>query len=438
MAIQDNNISYTLLRRYVACTYGLAYSEVEYVGRENIPTDGAVIFAPNHTNAFMDALTVLSVKRSATVFVSRADVFRNPRMAKLLTFFKIMPIMRMRDGRENLKKNDAIMRKAVDVLEAGVPFCIFSEGTHRMMHSILPLSKGIFRIALQCNDELAGRIPVYIVPMGIEYGSYTRYRSTLTVNVGQPLNVSEFAAAHASLERPEMIMTLRADLWHRMAALFHCVPDNEDYEAALDYCYLKNRAVLADRKMQASPHNVMLANRETVDNLEYLKKNRPDAACGLFDVMREFALARRSAKIDDESLYDCHSAVYWACNIIAMLILAPYILACSIINAPIALIQWLILRMLDDEAFYNSFRFVVVVLLMPLILIVLAVCAAQSISWYGVLAVVLLAAPANIVTDEFVKRLRVMRSDFRLKRLLNKSSRLSAFYEQCKRKRNGW
>ena len=42
-------------------TISSAYSEISIVGKENIPTDGAVIFAPNHTNALMDALSVLII-----------------------------------------------------------------------------------------------------------------------------------------------------------------------------------------------------------------------------------------------------------------------------------------------------------------------------------------------------------------------------------------
>ena len=72
-----------------------------------------------------------------------------------------------------------------------------------MKHSILPLVKGIFRIALQADEVLNGEMPVYIVPIGIEYGNYTRYRSTISVQVGEAFNVSQFNAQHQDKTQPE-------------------------------------------------------------------------------------------------------------------------------------------------------------------------------------------------------------------------------------------
>ena len=56
--IQDYNLWYSLLRYYVDFTLKLSYRNIRYAGRERIPTDGAIIYAPNHTNALMDALVV--------------------------------------------------------------------------------------------------------------------------------------------------------------------------------------------------------------------------------------------------------------------------------------------------------------------------------------------------------------------------------------------
>lgn len=57
--IQDPNKWYSLLRHYVDLSLFQSYREIEYIGLEKIPKDGAVIIAPNHTNALMDALVVL-------------------------------------------------------------------------------------------------------------------------------------------------------------------------------------------------------------------------------------------------------------------------------------------------------------------------------------------------------------------------------------------
>ena len=123
--IQDNDNLYNFLRYYVDLVLKLSYRNVKYVGRERIPTDGAVIYAPNHTNALMDAMVILAMDRKPKVFVARADIFKNPKLYKILTFLKMMPIMRMRDGYEEVKKNNETIERAVEVLRDKVPFCIF-------------------------------------------------------------------------------------------------------------------------------------------------------------------------------------------------------------------------------------------------------------------------------------------------------------------------
>ena len=137
--VQDYDLLYDLLRYYVDFVLKLSYRRVRYVGLDRIPQDGAVIYAPNHTNTLMDAMVILAMTHKAKVFVARADIFRNPKLVKVLTWLKIMPIMRMRDGYYQVKKNQEIFDRAVDVLRDKVPFCIFPEGTHQAKYSSLPL-----------------------------------------------------------------------------------------------------------------------------------------------------------------------------------------------------------------------------------------------------------------------------------------------------------
>lgn len=228
--IQDKDRLYLFLRPYVDWVFRRSYRRFRYIGRENIPTDGAVIFAPNHTNALCDAMAILGIDWRQKVFVARADIFHDPKRAKILTWLKIMPINRVRDGLDEVRHNDETIDRAVDTLRDGVPFCILPEGTHRPKHSLLPLSKGIFRIALQANDTFGQEKPVYIIPVGLEYGDYFHLWDSLTVNIGKPINVTQFAADHAELSYPQLMMALRDELTQRMREQILWVPDDEHYE----------------------------------------------------------------------------------------------------------------------------------------------------------------------------------------------------------------
>ena len=58
--IQDYDRAYSTLFHYVHFSVKQSYRSILQVGEENIPKDGAIIFAPNHTNTLMDALVILT------------------------------------------------------------------------------------------------------------------------------------------------------------------------------------------------------------------------------------------------------------------------------------------------------------------------------------------------------------------------------------------
>lgn len=216
-AIYEKNNRYERWLPLVNRIYRSSFRHLEYVHPERIPDDGAVIFAPNHCNALLDALAILAIDNTRKVFVSRADIFRKPRLAKLLRWLKIMPIRRIRDGIDEVRKNDATMEEAIETLRHRVPFCIMPEGTHRPSYELMPLKKGIFRIAFAADDafnrtEQGRTLPVYIVPVHLHYGSFTHLWTNLSVHFGEPIDITQYANEHTSMSRPEQILALLQNL----------------------------------------------------------------------------------------------------------------------------------------------------------------------------------------------------------------------------------
>lgn len=237
--VYEHNSTYERNRPWVDFIIRHSYRRLQYVGLERIPQDGAIIYAPNHCNALCDALAVLAMDSRPKVFAARADIFRKPRVRKLLTWLKMMPIRRIRDGIDEVRRNDETINLAVETLRNDVPFCIMPEGTHRTKHSLLPLSKGIFRIALQANDAFGAEKPVYIVPVGLEYADYFHLWDSLTLQIGRPINITAYVSEHPDLDRPQLILALREELTERMRETFLWVPDDEHYDS-------RSRALLAN------------------------------------------------------------------------------------------------------------------------------------------------------------------------------------------------
>lgn len=211
--IWEHNRWYSFARPYVDfCTresFGFVKAEGE------LPSSGAVIIAPNHTNTLLDAMLVLQTRKGPTVFGARADIFRKPAAQKALRFLRILPLTRERDGLRSVTDNYKTFDEIDDVLAHGVPFCLFPEGRHTPGRTLQPIQKGIARIAFRSAAERQ----TWVVPTGINYGDFFHFRRTVNIKYGEPIDVNAFLAQHADLSEAQQYQTFRDQLYERISAL---------------------------------------------------------------------------------------------------------------------------------------------------------------------------------------------------------------------------
>ncbi len=408
--IQDRNRLYAFLRHYVDFSLHLAYRDIKYVGKEKIPADGAIIYAPNHTNALMDALVILALDKKQKVFVARADIFRNRKVAKILSFLKIMPIMRIRDGMEEVRKNNETIERSVDVLRDRVPFCILPEGTHRAKHSLLPLSKGIFRIAISASEMMPDHLPLYIVPMGLEYGNYFRFRSSVLIQAGDPINIGDYLRQHEDLTLPETMNLMKEELTERMKSVILYIPDDEYYDATRNICAAVFRTYPRRRTLERR----FAINKEIIANIQRMREDQPCLAAEILEKGNELERLRKEKRISLNSI--AMNRPFWSrlIKLLLLVITLPYTVPAAILTSPITAVSaWLFTKM-KDRAFFNSIRFVLTLVLWPLLLIIYAVIAYCTIPWEWALGITLALVPATVICQDAYRLLRLIVSDIYL------------------------
>ena len=429
--IQDYNLGYSILKPYVDFLIKCSYNKILHVGRENVPTDGAIILAPNHTNTLMDALVVLASDNRRKVFVARADIFRVPILAKIFAFFKIMPIMRQRDGFRAVKQNQEIIDKAVDVLKDKVPFCIFPEGTHQAKYSLLPISKGIFKIAFQAQEQITD-MPLYIVPVGIRYGDFFRFRSSVRLQFGEAINVGKYIAEHAEQTQAEQMNGLKQLLTERLESAIFYVPNDENYNATIEICAaLEAYEVEQLNKANKGIHCLeqqLLANRSTLKRIEALKENDPDKAAKLFELANEAYRIRTAKGIDIASASVKKPLLSRMTRNIFSLLTLPYTVPASILASPVVFLSQFVCTKIKDPAFANSIKYVVNLVLWTLLVVVYGALAFTFLPWQWAILATLLVAPAPFVAHELWKTFRLLVSDIKL----SKSEKLKNIYSHIK------
>lgn len=179
-----------MARYWVMFTLGkLFFYKIEVRGLEKINPDKPIILAPNHQNALIDALLVAISIRQQPVFLARADIFEKDLVVKILRFLRMLPVYRIRDGFDTLKKNEAIFEQCVDYLSNRNTLILFPEGNHGDKRHFRPLKKGLARIAFEAEKKHDFNLGLQVIPVGIDYHDYRKFRGKATIRIGDPIEM---------------------------------------------------------------------------------------------------------------------------------------------------------------------------------------------------------------------------------------------------------
>ena len=420
--IYDKDFGYNILKPIVDWNLKHSYRKVEVRGKENIPSDGAVIIAPNHCNTLMDALVILRAFSDETVFGARADMFNNSFIAKLMYFIRILPMVRQRDGLRNVLKNYETQEIIVDTLKNKVRFCMFPEGRHRPAHSLQILGKGTFRAALAANAEFGDKMPVYIIPAGIEYGDYFRYRSTSLVTFGKPINVTDTVRS-LNLDNEAQIMDhLRKELTAKMSELITYINYDDDY--APKWALTKVRAL----DFKGSLYEKMMNNRSIVAEIEKACEEKPEQMQELFAKVSAFEKERRKKGVSIYSFGKKCPVLNVIGKGLAAVLGLPYLIFSGVVALPMWAIAEFLRKKIRDKAFRNTAIFGVKLVGNIIFGITYTILAFCLLPWPWALVFLALAGPAYSYIYDYAEFFRRWISDINLL----KAKKLNKMFEALK------
>jgi len=275
--IFDYPLSFSLVRDYVVFNFKRYYGDYIVIGRENIPENCPVIFAPNHINALMDAIAVHSVApyHIPVIFLARADIFKNQTAAKILKFTKILPAFRMRDGIENLGKNNEVFEQCVEILHKNKALGIMPEGNQGEQRKLRPFVKGIFRIAFDAQQKNATQPNVKIVPVGIDYGDLAKFGKHIIINIGIPIEVSDYMTAYAE-NAVTTTNEIREKLKEDLNELSLNLATETHYDCFLKVTEVANTSFVENLHLPDKTFYRFVARQHIAKKLVQLEKSEPE------------------------------------------------------------------------------------------------------------------------------------------------------------------
>lgn len=274
--IGDWSLFCHLLSKITKASYNRYYKKISVVNKEKLEVEGPIIFAPNHQGTLMDALALIFGLNKQFMFLARADIFKKPIVKNILYLMKILPAYRSRDGIDSLQKNEEIFGLTIRALKKKVvPLCIFPEGSHGNKRRLRPLVKGMFRIAFKTQEEYGLKPGVKIIPVGIDYGHYQKFRNTQLIVVGDPIEVCEYWQEYA--ENPAVAMnSLRDRLSEEMRKVMIDIETEEYYDLYMGLRTIFNKQMRKRLNLNnSSLYNKFKADKKMITALDQcLKSNR--------------------------------------------------------------------------------------------------------------------------------------------------------------------
>ncbi len=178
-------VLYLAFKGIIRTGFQCYYKEIRMTHMERVPLDRAVMLLPNHQNALMDPLLYAAFAKGKPYFLTRSDVFENRMLKWIFQGLRMMPIYRLRDGRETLSKNQEVFERCAHLFSRGEQLLLFPEANHNLRRQVRPLSKGYTRIIAQSYENNPEQ-DITIVPVGMNYQSAAQFPDRVALYFGQP------------------------------------------------------------------------------------------------------------------------------------------------------------------------------------------------------------------------------------------------------------
>lgn len=180
------------------------------------------ILGCNHPNSFLDAMVVGVKMKKPVHFITRSDVFKKAWVRSILRSVNMIPIYRIRDGKDNLGKNDLTFDECRQILKRGEHVLIFVEGFCQHQTTLqLPLKKGAPRMFIQAVED---GLDIKLLPVWIRYNSFVKFPKEIDINFGTAFGKEILTGAVENSAKMLAINTANANQLQQLSEIEHPKP----------------------------------------------------------------------------------------------------------------------------------------------------------------------------------------------------------------------
>ena len=209
------------VRFYIRLGLFFYFKEIKVVNAKYISKEKPVLFLSNHQNALLDALLIAVRCGRFSYFLTRASVFKNPIVSKLLKSLRMLPVYRIRDGWSTITNNHPIFNSCTDLLHQNEAIVIFPEGNHSLNRTVRTLSKGFTRIVFDTLEKYPDT-DLQLIPVGLNFVKAEKFADSAAMYFGNPINAKDYILE----DRNKSIVKLKQDIHKSIGQLTTDINDS--------------------------------------------------------------------------------------------------------------------------------------------------------------------------------------------------------------------
>lgn len=225
------------LKLFIRLALSIFCTEVHIKNKHLLNTKGPLLIIANHPNSFLDAIIIGAYYKRPIYFLARGDVFKKRHYRFLLNTLNMLPVHRLREGKEHLHLNEYAFKKSAELISNNKAVLIFIEGTCINDHAIQPFKKGASRILSTLHQE---NIFPHIHVAGIAYNNFRGIGKKVNLVISNFLldqkieaatdrvrfNQSVFKMLEENIIIPQQKTSIKKTIWYYIHLPYYCFIKN--------------------------------------------------------------------------------------------------------------------------------------------------------------------------------------------------------------------
>ncbi len=296
---------YHILKVFIKVTLSFYLKRINVRHAENIPVEGPVIFAINHPNNLLDTLIVAGKFKPRIYFLGTGALFRNRLASLFLTSAGIIPVYRQEDSSEYKGKNRETFRACYETLEQRRMLGIYPEGTTHADWQVKKIKTGAARILLETEKRNAYKLGIKLIPIGLNFSSRKKFRTSVIVSVGEPVTAAPFFAGYEAGDfsaveglTSKLQKAMEAQVKHLSKASF------QEFVSKLDFFYREDiiNSLTAGKQIEKTEIDKLRLSKKLIEGVEYYAKKQPEIINTIWDKMEAYQQKLKKVHLRDQQI----------------------------------------------------------------------------------------------------------------------------------------